>query len=377
MNEISIVLQELIAQKEAQIHDWFVHKYKYIERCFYSSVDIRDSGYKIVPVDTNLFPAGLNNLTPANIIVARQNVKSFFMRYYPQCNKILIIPENHTRNRFYLSNIITLKNILEQAGYVVEIAIITTEEKILSEITTNTPELNASQVIKIANKIITTNGFIPDIILLNTDLTSGVPQELLNIEQPIIPHVNYGWHLRTKSQHFKNYDLVLAEFCQQFGLDPTLLSALHRNCGKINFKEQTGIKCLAKAVDEMILRLQNEYDKYGITDKPYVYIKAERGTYGMGIMTATCGEEIDNINKKTRNKMDVIKEGVVSSEVIIQEGIKTINTFNGFAAEALSYLVDSEPIGYFFRFNSLRDSRNNLNSLGSEITSNLEMMNDN
>jgi len=31
---------------------------------FYSSVDLRNSGFKLALVDTNLFPAGFNNPTP-------------------------------------------------------------------------------------------------------------------------------------------------------------------------------------------------------------------------------------------------------------------------------------------------------------------------
>ena len=31
---------------------------------FYCSVDLRNSGFKLAPVDTNLFPGGFNNLDP-------------------------------------------------------------------------------------------------------------------------------------------------------------------------------------------------------------------------------------------------------------------------------------------------------------------------
>jgi glutamate--cysteine ligase len=31
---------------------------------FYSSVDLRNAGFKLAPVDTNLFPGGFNNLNP-------------------------------------------------------------------------------------------------------------------------------------------------------------------------------------------------------------------------------------------------------------------------------------------------------------------------
>jgi glutamate--cysteine ligase len=368
MNSINNILQNLLLTKESEIKNWFAAQYKDIKRCFYSSVDIRDSGYKIVPVDTNLFPAGFNNLTSTGLKLATSNVKEYLEHYYPNHNKILIIPENHSRNNFYFTNIGVLKTLLEEAGKTVEIALITTDENTISEIKKNAPSLNISLAEKNGDKLITKDKFTPDLILINTDLTSGVPFELINISQPIIPDTNYGWYQRTKSKHFASYDRILEDFCQNFNLDKFLLSAVHHRCGKIDFKEQIGIECVAKAVDKIINFLQKKYQEYGIQDQPYVYIKAERGTYGMGIMTATSGEEIHAINKKIRNKMDIIKEGVVNSEVIIQEGIKTINKINGHPAEPLSYLVNGEPVDCFFRTNALKNDVNNLNSKGSEIT---------
>ncbi len=127
-------------------------------------------------------------------------------------------------------------------------------------------------------------------------------------------------------------------------------------------------------MNKAIHHLQKKYAEYGIKDEPYVYIKAERGTYGMGIMTATSSDDIYAINKKIRNKMDVIKEGVINSEVIIQEGVKTINKINGNAAEPLIYLVNGEAVECFFRSNSMKDDLGNLNSRGAEITNDLSLI---
>ena len=39
---------------------------------FYSSVDLRNAGFKLAPVDTNLFPGGFNNLKPEILPLAVQ-----------------------------------------------------------------------------------------------------------------------------------------------------------------------------------------------------------------------------------------------------------------------------------------------------------------
>ena len=94
----------------------------------------------------------------------------------------------------------------------------------------------------------------------------------------------------------------------------------------------------------------------------------------MGIMTATSSDDIYAINKKIRNKMNVIKDGIINSEVIVQEGVKTISKVNGNAAEPLIYLVDGEPVECFFRSNSMKDDLSNLNSKGAEIINDLSLI---
>ena len=63
MSHIIETLDTLFSSKEKDIDAWFEKQYKNSPPPFYSSVDLRHSGYKIAPVDTNLFPAGFNNLS--------------------------------------------------------------------------------------------------------------------------------------------------------------------------------------------------------------------------------------------------------------------------------------------------------------------------
>src|SRR5690606_14548582 len=67
-------------------------------------------------------------------------------------------------------------------------------------------------------RLATTEGFTPDAIVLNNDLTTGVPALLRDISQPILPPPAMGWFQRRKSEHFCSYQQVLESFCKEFGL---------------------------------------------------------------------------------------------------------------------------------------------------------------
>src|SRR5512134_2955997 len=83
---------------------------------FYASVDLRNAGFKLAPVDTNLFPGGFNNVKPALLPLCVQAVQAAVERVCPDARGVLLVPENHTRNTFYLRNVATLERIVRQAG---------------------------------------------------------------------------------------------------------------------------------------------------------------------------------------------------------------------------------------------------------------------
>jgi glutamate--cysteine ligase len=173
-----------------------------------------------------------------------------------------------------------------------------------------------------------------------------------------------GWYNRRKSEHFRAYEEIVRDFATAFGLDPWVILASFHRCGVVNFGERTGIECVALGVEKVLHAVRRKYAEYGIKEEPYVYVKADSGTYGMGVMTVKSGEEITEINKKTRNKMGVIKEGTPNTEVIIQEGIPTIDVAQGAIAEPMIYLIDGVPVGGAYRVNDERDALSNLNASG-------------
>lgn len=358
-------LKKLDDERRDDIERWFQEQRRAKPPFITTSVDLRHSGFKISPVDTNLYPAGFHNLSPE----ARARAARFFLRSlkerYPQVKRVLIIPESHTRNLAYRDNLAALLAILKDAGLEAELGNLTAAAGRPMEMESPSGKrITHYPLTRTGAEIMLENGFRPDMILLNNDMTSGVPEILQGVEQPILPPPEMGWWRRRKSVHFAAYKTLAFDFCDRFSLDPWLFAAEFHACGKVDFKHHQGLDCVAKGVAAVLSRVRDKYREYGIKDEPYVFIKADSGTYGMGIMTARAPEEVLSVNKKTRNKMHAVKEGAPVSEVIIQEGVPTADSIDGKPAEPLIYIVDGVPAGGMWRVNSERDHLNNLNAAG-------------
>lgn len=364
---MSQAIEQLAALLEArcdEVQAWFAKEHAQTPPSFYSSVDLRHSGAKLVPVDTNLFPAGFNNLSPAARERAQKQIRAFCDRQDMDVKKVVIIPENHTRNLGYLANLKALKGLFEAEGMEVRIGNLTAEcEPLELELADNSTMIQVP-LLRDGNTLHTKEGFVPDMIVINNDMTAGSPEILRGVTQLIAPQTGFGWYRRRKTIHFEAYAHIAARFAQQFDLDVWHFTAGFHKCGRIAFKERKGIECVALGVDKLMRRLREEYAAHGIEQEPYAYIKADSGTYGMGIMTARSGDEVVEMNKKTRNKMQTIKDSTTTSEVIIQEGIPTIDTVEGNPAEPMIYLVNGQAIGGAMRVNKERDGEGNLNARG-------------
>ena len=57
----------------------------------------------------------------------------------------------------------------------------------------------------------------------------------------------------------------------------------------------------------------------------------------MGIMTVRDPKDLADLNRRTRNKMSIIKDGQEVSEVILQEGVPTYERVNDAVAEPVEH----------------------------------------
>ena len=362
-------LEKYIINHSCDIEQWFRSQWQNHQAPFYASVDLRNAGFKLAPVDTNLFPGGFNNLCETFVPLSIQAASVAIEKFCPDAKKILIIPENHTRNTFYLKNLYSLHNILSKAGLEVRFGSINNEVK-APEVITIEPDksITLEPINKKDHGIIIHNDdssvFRPCAILLNNDLSVCIPNELKDIDQHIIPPLNAGWITRRKSNHFKFYDDVVNEFADFTKIDPWLINPFFEKISNLDFHERKGEKELSQRVGSLLKKIQDKYDQYQIKHTPYVVIKADAGTYGMGIMIAKSPEDVLSLNRKKRNKMSVIKEGVKVSEVIIQEGIHTEEHIDGAVTEPVIYMIDHFVIGGFYRVHTAKGKDENLNAPG-------------
>ncbi len=365
-------LETRMLQDMPKIEHWFRSQWLEYASPFYASVDLRNAGFKLAPVDTNLFPGGFNNLNPEFLSLSVQAAQVAVEKVCPEAHRLMIIPENHTRNTYYLRNVVELVNIMKAAGLDVRIGSINPEITQPTTIETHdgTPLL-LEPVVRVGNRIKLINPQLGDFdscaILLNNDLSGGVPDILKNLEQDLIPPLHAGWHVRRKSQHFEAYNRVVADFSKLLGIDEWLLNPYFTTCGEIDFHARTGEDCLAANVELLLNKIKLKYAEYGITQDPFVIVKADAGTYGMGIMTVKSPDDVRDLNRKARNKMSVIKEGQQVSEVIIQEGVYTFESINDAVAEPVVYMMDHFVIGGFYRVHTGREADENLNAPGSHF----------
>ncbi len=357
-------LEQRILDAMPRIEHWLRTQWLEHGTPFYASVDLRNSGFKLAPVDTNLFPGGFNNLNPDFTPLCIQAAMSAVEKICPCAQRFMLIPENHTRNAFYLQNVATLVTILKQAGLDIRVGSLLPDlqEPMLLDLP-NGDSLRLEPVKRNGNRLML-DDFDPCAVILNNDLSGGIPDILKDLEQSVIPPLHAGWAVRRKSNHFAAYTRVARQFSDLLGIDSWLVDPMFATCGKIDFHARVGEDCLAAQVSDLLSRIGAKYREYGVEQDPFVIVKADAGTYGMGIMTVKSPDDVRGLNRKQRNKMSVVKEGLEVNEVIIQEGVYTFESLKDAVAEPVIYMMDHYVVGGFYRVHTGRGVDENLNAPG-------------
>lgn len=360
------LLEQQIINKKDEIESWFQSQWLKTPAPVYGSVDLRNAGFKLAPVDMNLFPAGFNNLNPAFLPLSVEASRLAITAIAPQAQRILVIPENHTRNLYYWSNVNGLLKILREANFDVRIGTLLQEFKEPGHITLQNGEQVLIETFTREGNKIRLKDFVPDTILLNNDLSDGIPEILQNLEQPLLPPAELGWSQRLKSGHFQHYANVTEEFASIIDIDPWLIAPLFRHCGEVDFMQSAGQECLISNAEKLFTVIQKKYDEYKINCKPYLVVKADAGTYGIAVMMVKSVDELRSLNRKQRVSMSRSKGGQPVNRVIVQEGVYTFETWGpeNAVAEPVVYMWGQRVVGGFYRVHKDRGVDENLNSPG-------------
>ncbi|OOG54846.1 glutamate--cysteine ligase [Polaromonas sp. C04] len=360
-------LEQRVLDSMPAIERWFRLEWMEHTPPFYSAVDIRNAGFKLAPVDTDLYPGGWNYLTPEMLPLAVQAAQAAIEKICPEARNLLVIPENHTtRNTFYLSSVAQLQRIFHMAGLNVRVGSIDPAVK-----KTTTVELPHGEHVTLEPVIRTRRrlglkDFDPCTILLNNDLAAGIPGILEDIhEQYLLPPLHAGWSVRRKSNHFHSYEEVSKRFGKLLGIDPWLINPMFGKCGEVNFAQGPGMDCLSSNVDALLTKIRRKYKEYGINEKPFVVVKADNGTSGKGIMTVRDAKDLEALGRKSR--ADFSKAGQEVGDLIIQEGVLTNERMNDAVAEPVVYMMDRYVVGGFYRVHAQRGVDESLNAPGSRF----------
>jgi glutamate--cysteine ligase len=361
-------LEQRILESLPAIERWFRLEWMEHTPPFYTSVDVRNAGFKLAPVDTNLFPGGFNNLTVEMLPLAVQAAMAAIEKICPEAKNLLLIPDRHARNTFYLANLQRLMQIFHMAGLNVRLG--TLDESITQPTEVALPDgstLTLEPLLRTRGRLGLKN-FDPCTILLNNDLSGGVPKVLDNLhEQYLLPPLHAGWATRRKSNHFHAYEEVAKKFAKLLGMDPWLINPMYARCGQVNFEDGSGDECLMSNAETLLGKVRRKYKEYGIQEKPFIFVKADAGTGGAGIMTVRDPKDLADLSRSTRQRMGVGKDGQEVHEVILQEGVPTYERVNGAVAEPVVYMIDRYVVGGFYRVNAERGIDENLNAPGASF----------
>lgn len=348
----------------ARAEAWLLSQEIELNLPFYLSVDIRDSGYKALPVDANLFPAGFNNLHEDDLANLSQVIKDAVEKRVKNAQKILLLIEEHTRNLWYLENVYVLKTAIEKAGYLCYIS----TPRDLVEVSygdgyalLSTATGHLIQVYSLSH-LLSRESF--DLVILNHDLIDGPSKSLENLPALICPSPYMGWHRRRKSHFFREYSLLAKELAKHLHIDSWHLKAEFLLVNEIDIFSESDRKILAQEAEKLLEKLREQYKVYGVKKEPFLFLKPDWGTYGMGVIPIKNSQEILILNRREKNRLAKGKSGTAVHSYLLQEGIPTLMQYAGCSAEICVYQVDRQVVGQFIRYNREKGPEQNLNSTG-------------
>ena len=352
-------LEQRVLESMPAIERWFRLEWMEHTPPFYCSVDLRNAGFKLAPVDTDLFPGRFNNLTPEMLPLAVQAAMAAVEKICPEAKNLLLIPEPHTRNTFYLASVQRLVAVFTQAGLNVRLgAIDAAVKQPLRLPLAEGGELVLEPLVRTRGRLGLKN-FDPCTILLNTELPLGVPKVLQGLhEQYLLPPLHAGWTVRRKAQHLRSYEELAKKFAKLLGMDPWLITPMHAHCGEVDMADSHGLDGVRSQVETLLAKVKRKYKDYGINERPFVVVKPDRGGGGMGILTVRDVKDLDTLAAAAGEAPRV-------DALIVQEGVPTYERMNDAVAEPVVYMIDRYVVGGFYRVHAERGIDENLAAPGS------------
>jgi len=354
-------LEQRILDAMPAIERWFRLEWMEHTPPFYCSVDVRNAGFKLAPVDTNLFPRGWNHLTREMLPLAVQAAQAAIEKICPEARNLLVIPENHSKNTFYLANVAQLVRIFQMAGLNVRVGSIDPAIKTPKKIELPNGDIVCLEPVVRSRRRLGLKNFDPCTILLNSDLAAGTPGILEDLyEQYLLPPPHAGWSVRRKSNHLHSYEEVSKRFGKLLGIDPWLIQSIHARAPEVNFADGRNLDVLASQVDTVIAKVRRKYKEYGINEKPFAIVKTDDGSQGPGVLTVRDAKDLEALVRRPRGKAAPAGKDQGPFDLVVQEGVLTQERVHDGVAEPVVYMMDRYVVGGFYRVHPDRGADENL-----------------
>lgn len=361
-------LEQRVLDSMPAIERWFRLEWMEHTPPFYSSVDVRNAGFKLAPVATNLFPDGWHHLTQEMMPLAVQAAMAAIEKICPEARNLLLIPENRSTSSSYLSSLAQLRRIFYMAGLNVRMGSIDPAIKKSTAFALENGETVTLEPVLRGKRRLGVKDFDPCTILLNTDLAAGVPGILEEIhEQYLLPPLHAGWSTRRKSKHFKCYEEVAKRMGKLLGVDHWLINPMFDKCVGVDLLQDPGLESLASQADALLAKIRRKYKEYGIKEKPFIVVKTDDAAPGLGVVIVRDAKELPALSLTVQARLGTGRLLGQCHDVLLQEGVLTKERINDAVAEPVVFMMDRYVVGGFYRIHPDTGVDENLNLPGSSF----------
>jgi glutamate--cysteine ligase len=112
--------------------------------------------------------------------------------------------------------------------------------------------------------------------------------------------------------------------------------------------------------------VRRKYKEYGINERPFVVLKADDGSGGMGLLTVRDAREVEALRTRLADtRLGAGSPPELAPEIIIQEGVATYERINDAVAEPVVTMIDRYVVGGYYRVHADRGIDENLNAPGA------------
>jgi glutamate--cysteine ligase len=143
-----------------------------------------------------------------------------------------------------------------------------------------------------------------------------------------------------------------------------LIHPLHAVCGASDFQDPTSLAEVKEQVDAVLTKVRRKYKEYGISERPFVVVKADNGTQGLALASLRDAKDLDDPDGPVlRHLKASIGERQVNG-LMVQEGVPTYERVNQAVAEPVVYMIDRYVVGGFYRVHAQRRADESLSAPG-------------